>query len=169
MEHIVFVMTVTCTLLVIILQSFKKIAGIEEHVRSLENELKTKHKHIVKCILYKTICICEPIHCIRIDTGYVCFMDVWIVDQDEKIVNIKINRQKRNFGYRHIDRGSKYAEDHTDLLIEFDPVIFKTIEFDTFSVSTKGVYMILLSQNTKTAIHMIHEKNIICNTSMFMY
>jgi hypothetical protein len=154
---------------VVLYQILKKIAGIEEHVQSLENEVKTKHEHIMNCILYRTVCIYETIHAIKINTGYVCFMDVRIVDQNEKSVSIKINRQKRNFGYRHIDRGSKYAEDHTDLLIEFDPVIFKTIEFDTFSVSTKGVYMILLSQNTKTAIHMIHEKNIICNTSMFMY
>ena len=98
MEHIVFVLTVTCTLLVIILQSFKKITGIEEHVRSLENELKLKHEHIMKCILYKAVCICEPIHGItikRIGGIYVSFKNVSILDKNEKRAVFTINRDQK--------------------------------------------------------------------------
>ena len=156
----------------LITQSLEKITVIEEHVRSLENELKLKHEHIMKCILYKAVCICEPIHgiTIKIIGGYVSFKNVSILDRNEKRAVFTINRDQKRNEYRISKHcTSKWEEDHTNILIQFQPIIFKYIEFDNFYVlNTKYVSIVLLSQNTETEIKIKQkEQNIICNASMF--
>ena len=162
-----------CALFVLITRVLEKMTDIEKHVRSLENLLERKHKHVMKCILYKAVCACEPIHGLKIEHGDISFTDVRILDKNDKEVVFKINRdEKQDCGYRKYNKYSRStAEDRMDLIIEFEPVIFKYIEFDDVSIcNTKRIYIDLLGYDKLVHIKRDflkkEKKNfIICNTS----
>ena len=161
-----------CALFVLITRVFEKMTDIEKHVRSLENLLERKHEHVMICILYKAVCACEPIHGLKIERGDISFTDVRILDKNEKQVVFKINRdEKQDCGYRKCSYGKSTAEDCMDLIIEFEPVMFKYIEFDDVSIcNTKRIFIDLLGYDKQVHIKRDflkkEKKNfIICNTS----
>ena len=162
-----------CAIFVLITRVFEKMTDIEKHVRSLENLLERKHEHVMKCILYKAVCACEPIHGLKIECGDISFTDVRILDKNEKQVVFKINRdEKQDCGYRKCNKFRKStAEDCMDLIIEFEPVMFKYIEFDDVSIcNTKRIFIDLLGYDKQVHIKRDflkkEKKNfIICNTS----
>ena len=147
-----------CALFVLITRVFEKMTDIEKHVRSLENLLERKHEHVMKCILYKAVCVCEPIHGLKIECGDISFTDVRILDKNDNEVVFKINRhEKQDCGYRKCSHDKislkSTAEDRMDLIIEFEPVMFKYIEFDDVSIcNTKRIFIDLLGYDKQVHI-----------------
>ena len=171
-ENIVFITTaLVCALFVFVTQTLEKISNNDKYIQSLKKELKMKHEHIMKCILYKAVCISQSIHSIKITDlpgpVFVNFKNICILDKNDDKIEYTINRQKQSYGYQ-ISNYSTNPENRKHLIIQFCSVSFKSIEFVGLHIgNTRYVSVILISQNTETTIKMKQEKNIICNTSVF--
>ena len=168
METIVFIGTVImCTCIIVISETLDRISSIEKHNKSLETVLQKNYEHIMMCILYTAVHIPETIHGIKITMyggGSVSFSDVRIVDIHEEPIVYKINQQKTNNIYR-----CPYSHNNRNLIIEFNPIVFKYIEFDNFNIcNMKLVCIMLLLENHEVCIKVKQkQKNIMCNTAAY--
>jgi len=173
METIVFVITaIMCTCIIVISETLDRISSIEKYNKSLEKVLQKNYEHIMMCILYTAVHIPEPIHGIKIrkleGPLFVTFKDVCIVDINEEQIVYKINQERGNNGYQ-CSENSRNSDNCKDLIIGFNPIIFKYIEFDNFQIGdTKFVAIVLFLENCEIAMNMKQkEKNIICNTAAY--
>ena len=194
MENIVFVITgIACTCIIVISeilqlqkissieeynkslettlqQKFEKISSIEKYNKSLETTLQQNNEHIMMCILYKAVHIPEPIHGLKINIneGEVAFTDVRIVDTNDKEILYNINLQRVRNGY-HRYQLTTCGIGNRDLLIHFNPIVVKYIDFvDLQFGPMKIVRIVFLMENREVTINMKQrEKNIICNTAAF--
>ena len=166
METIVFIGTVIiCTCIIVISETLDRISSLEKYYKSLEKVLQKNYEHIMMCILYTAVHISEPIHGFKITMyggGSVSFSDVCIVDINDEPIVYKINQQQTNNIYK-----CPYNHNNRNLIIEFNPIVFKYIEFDNFSIcNIKLVCIMLLLENHEVCIKVKQkQKNIMCNTA----
>ena len=101
MENIVFITTtMVCVLIAFALDQISCINCISQKYYNLELALRSQHEHIMKCILYTPIQICQPIHGIKIDPIQTMqFQDINVLDYNDKKIPLKINREKQPWGY----------------------------------------------------------------------
>ena len=167
MENIVFITTtMVCVLIAFALDQISCINCIIEKYYNLELSLRAQQEHIINCILYTPVQICQPIHGIKITGSQnMQFQDIYVSDGNNGKVPLKINKVK-NIYYTIMFQGSSDPQAHKDLLIEFDcPVIFKYIEFvNIVYMLHKKAEMTLLHGDTETKVYIVKEKPIICNT-----
>ena len=159
-------------------QKFEKISSIEKYNKSLETTLQQNNEHIMMCILYKAVHIPEPIHGLKIDIneGEVAFTDVRIVDTNDKEILYNINLQRVRNGY-HRYQLTTCGIGNRDLLIHFNPIVVKYIDFvDLQFGPMKIVCIVFLMENREVSINIREkesiyikqkEKNIICNTAAY--
>ena len=179
METIVFITTaLTCAIVAFVTwkhtppmhaektclqQTLEKVLDLEEYIKKLE----LKQEHTTRCILNRAVYICQPIHGLQISEE-ISFFDLYVVDNNGKQVEFKINRTKNP--YRYLNYGSSNAEDHLPILLEFNcPIIFKYIEFHRLHIpNAKNVGVYLLLEGGKVRIPITNIKHIICNTVFLM-
>lgn len=155
------------------LSEFECIKGVNEQLvlvqdflTKLDTVLREKEEHIMKCILYSAVRVCQPIRGIRVDTTVTLqFKDVRVTDAKGKNVPFNINRKvKQTWGYR-VCNGSSFEEDKNELLIEFEsPVVFKYIEFMDMGQCQSNARVRLLTQGDDIVVVINKEKHVICNT-----
>ena len=144
----------------------EQLVLIQDFLRKLDTVLREKEEHIMKCILYSAVRVCQPIRGIRVDTTVTLqFKDVRVTDTKGVNVPFNINRKvKQTWGYR-VCNGSSFEEDKNELLIEFEsPVVFKYIEFMDIRYCEPATEIRLLTQGEDVVVVINKEKNIICNT-----
>ena len=171
MDSFVFMITtVTCAIVAYFTyhqeDSKKQITELQQYVRNIELSQKDKNDHIMKCILYKAVCISEPVHGIRIDQDGFTFKDLIAVDDKGDEVLFEINRnEKKNWGYR-FERHSLYLEDHSPIIIKFSgPIFFKYIEFKNLDhCNSDNAEIVLLLKQEEIKVSITKQKNIVCNT-----
>ena len=171
MDSFIFMITtVTCAIVAYFTyyqeDSKKQITELQQYVRNLELSQRDKNDHIMKCILYKAVCISEPVHGIRIDQDGFTFNDLIAVDDKGDEVNFEINRnEKKIWGYR-FERHSLYVQDHSPIIIKFSvPIFFKYIEFTNLDhCNSDDTEIVLLLKQEEIKVSISKQKNIVCNT-----
>lgn len=144
----------------------EQLVLIQDFLRKLDTVLREKEEHIMKCILYSAVRVCQPIRGIRVDTTVTLqFKDVRVTDTKGVNVPFNINRKvKQTWGYR-VCNGSSFEEDKNELLIEFEsPVVFKYIEFMDIRYCEPVTEIHLLTQGDDIVVVINKEKHVICNT-----
>ena len=165
MENVVFITTaMVCVLIAFALDQISCINCIIQKYYNLELALRSQQEHVIKCILYTPVQICQPICRIKI-TQSIEFQDIYISDGNKEKIPFRINREKKIY-YSKSNNGSSHTQNSKDILIEFDcPVIFKYIEFvNIVSMTSNKTEIILLHGDTETKVFITKEKHIICNT-----
>ena len=168
------VTTMVCALFTYLTGHYEKtLTKISKKVQNLENNLAKvetialNYEHVLKCILYTAVHVCEEIHGIKITQKCVSFKDIKIINNHGHIVPFKINRQKQTWDYRCLPYSDCYPDDTKDLLIECSPVHFKYIEFENLYAHNGGNTMsiILLFQDSETTVQITTKEHILCNTA----
>ena len=170
----VFIVTTTvCALFTYLTGRYEKtLTKISKKVQNLENNLAKvetialNYEHVLKCILYTAVHVCEQIHGIKITLEGVIFKDIIIINNHGHIVPFKINRQnKQKYGYTY-SYSTMYPDDRKLLLIECSPVHFKYIEFESlFIPNGNTMSIVLLFQDSETTVQITTKQHILCNTA----
>ena len=72
----------------------EQLVLVQDYLKKLDTVLHEKEEHIMRCILYSAVHVCQPIRGIRVETSVTLqFKDVRVIDGKGGYVPFQINRK----------------------------------------------------------------------------
>ena len=138
-----------------------QLSNIQKYIGHLKKSLQEQQDHILRCVLYNAVHMCQPIHAIRIEGSRVIFRDVHIIDSIGKTTAFSIKKKLDSLGYRVLSGCTN--DDGTPLLIETDaPMTFRYITLKHLDCCC-NCRVILIMKNNEEMVYISKKKHMICN------